>query len=240
MKREIFGKNKLLFIVAAVYAALFAFMPDKALKSAGNSIYYLKEMIEVMPVIFILTALIEAWVPREFIMRGFGEKSGIRGRAFSLIFGSISAGPIYAAFPICGMLLGKGASIANIVIVLSAWAVLKIPMLVNEAKFLGADFMAVRWVLTVAAIFTMAHLTELFVKKADIPALHGKGEVLEIREKYCLGCGMCARLTPQYFEMRDNKAAVKAVPDTGEAKEAVLDSAKKCPAGAISFKSERG
>ena len=31
--------------------------------------------------------------------------------------------------------LKKGASISNIVIILSAWAVIKVPMLANEAKF---------------------------------------------------------------------------------------------------------
>jgi hypothetical protein len=47
----------------------------------------------------------------------------------------------------------------NLVIILSAWAVIKVPMLLNELKFLEFEFMAVRWVLTVIAIvvFFMDH-----------------------------------------------------------------------------------
>ena len=40
----------------------------------------------------------------------------------------------------------------SIIIILSSWAVIKIPMLLNEAKFLGAKFMIIRWLLTVIAI----------------------------------------------------------------------------------------
>jgi uncharacterized membrane protein YraQ (UPF0718 family) len=64
-------------------------------------------------------------------------------------------------------LLKKGASISNIVIILSAWAVIKVPMLANEAKFLGVNFMAVRWVLTVTAIFVMAYMVGKIVKKGS-------------------------------------------------------------------------
>jgi len=41
--------------------------------------YYIIEMLQIMPVIFILTSIIEAWVPKEVIMKGFGEKAGIKG-----------------------------------------------------------------------------------------------------------------------------------------------------------------
>jgi hypothetical protein len=39
-------------------------------------------------------------------------------------------------------------SISNIVIILSTWAVIKVPMLLNESKFLGTKIMFNRWVLT--------------------------------------------------------------------------------------------
>ena len=45
-------KNKLLIIVAVIYLILFALMPDKATTAIKNSIYYLIEMFEVLPVIF--------------------------------------------------------------------------------------------------------------------------------------------------------------------------------------------
>jgi uncharacterized membrane protein YraQ (UPF0718 family) len=82
---EILKKNKLPLFVVLVYAALFVFSPDKAMKSVGNSVYYLLEMMQVLPVIFLLTVVIEALVPKEMIIRGFGKNSGIKGNLLALL-----------------------------------------------------------------------------------------------------------------------------------------------------------
>ncbi len=233
-------RNKLLILVALAYLAIFIMSPNKAIMSVENSVYYLIEMFQVLPVIFLLTVVIEALVPKDLIIRGFGEESGLKGNFFALLFGSLSAGPIYAAFPISKTLLGKGASVSNIVIILSAWAVIKVPMLANEAKFLGANFMAVRWVLTVIAIFIMAYLTGLFVKKEDMRSAESGQETreLEINEGYCIGCGLCVKLLPEYYEMKEQKAVVKKMPEGKKAKQAVRESAERCPAKAIIFDME--
>ncbi|MHB1153763.1 MAG: permease [Eubacteriales bacterium] len=237
---SIIKKNKLLLAVALAYAVIFIVSPDKALKSVNNSIYYLIEMLQVLPVIFLLTVVIDALVPKEVIMQGFGEKSGIKGNLLALLLGSISAGPIYAAFPISKMLLGKGASITNIVIILSSWAVIKVPMLANEAKFLGLNFMIVRWILTVAAIFIMAYITAVIVKKKDIIKEEvAESNVFEIKEEYCIGCGLCAESLPEYYHMVNNKAAVIAVPAGKEKIEAVIKSVNECPTNAITFKQSK-
>ncbi len=228
-------KNKLLFLVALLYAVIFIVSPDKATKSVGNSVYYLIEMLQVLPVIFLLTVVIEALVPKEMIMRGFGEKSGFKGNLLALLLGSISAGPIYAAFPISKTLLGKGASIPNIVIILSAWAVIKVPMLANEAKFLGVNFMMIRWVLTVIAIFVMAYITGMLVKKKDLPADSDTARGLEIKEDYCIGCGLCVKMFPEYYVMNNNKAVVRKAPEGKDALEAIQESVEKCPSKAIMF-----
>ncbi len=233
-------KNKLLVIVTFVYGILFIAMPDKAIQSVNNSVYYLIEMIQIMPVVFLLTVVIEALVPKEMIMKGFGDKSGIKGNVFALILGSISAGPIYAAFPISKALLGKGASISNVVIILSSWAVIKVPMLANEAKFLGVEFMAVRWVLTVIAIFAMAYTMNAIVKKKDLPVEENqKAGTVMIKEEYCIGCGICVKLSPNHYKMKNNKAVVVSHPEGQEAIKAVLNSVEKCPSDAISFSKDR-
>ena len=148
---SIVKKNKLLALVALAYLVLLIISPEMAKKSVGNSLYYLLEMFQVLPVIFLFTVVIDALVPKAMIMQGFGEKSGFKGNVLALLLGSISAGPIYAAFPISKSLLSKGVSVSDIVLILSAWAVNKVPMLTNVAKFLGVDFMLVRWILTVRA-----------------------------------------------------------------------------------------
>lgn len=230
-----FKKNKMLILVAVVYLLLWIAAPEKALRSLDNSAYYLLEMLQVLPVVFMLTVVIEALVPREMILRSFGEGSGLRGNLIALLFGSLSAGPIYAAFPICRTLLNKGASVANMVIILSAWAVIKVPMLANEAKFLGAEFMAVRWVLTVAAIFAMAYLTGALVKRRDMPALAGgeNRKPLAIKQEYCIGCGLCVKTLPVYFEKAEGKARVKDVPVDQTDFPSIREAAKQCTSMAI-------
>lgn len=233
-------KNKLLASIGLIYLMLFIFMPDIALKAAGNSGYYLFEMFEVLPVIFLLTVVIEALIPKEMILKHFGEDSGFVGNLLSLLLGSISAGPIYAAFPICKMLLHKGASVINIVILLSTWAVIKLPMLANEAKFLGLRFMVTRWLLTVVAIFIMAYVSAFFVKKGDIPLQRsGTSEKpLEINENYCIGCGLCVKLAPEYYRMNGKKAVTKDVSEPITVTVPLKLSVQKCPTQAIAFHSE--
>jgi uncharacterized membrane protein YraQ (UPF0718 family) len=162
--------NLFILIVAAAYTGLFVIRPDMSVSSMKNSAYYIKEMIMIMPVIFVLTALLDLWVPKENIIKYLGKDAGAKGAVLSLILGSISAGPIYAAFPLCVMLYKKGASIRNLIIILSAWAVIKVPMLLNEMKFLGFRFMAIRWVLTVTAIFFFSWIASKIVKDSDLPA----------------------------------------------------------------------
>lgn len=233
-------KNKLLVLVFLIYGGMFIFVPQKAIKSVNNSVYYLLEMLQVLPVIFLLTALIDAWIPKETIIKRLGNKSGFLGNVFSLLLGSLSAGPIYAAFPLSKMLLKKGASITNIVIILSSWAVIKVPMLLNEAKFLGAQFMAVRWVLTVIAILIMGYLTTIFVKKKDLPDIKSDDKStisLEINEDYCIGCSLCAEIAPKYFEMNDDKAKVKPIDIDKDDIKNIKSSAEKCPTNAINLSS---
>lgn len=233
----ILKKNKLIVLVLAVYLSLFIVSPQKAIRSLDNSIYYLIEMVQILPVIFLFTVVIEALIPKVWIMKGLGEKSGIKGNLFSLLLGSVSAGPIYAAFPISKTLLKKGASVTNIVIILSSWAVIKVPMLANEVKFLGVKFMGLRWLFTVISIFIMAYLMGAFVKKKDMLETRAKEEesILSIKEEYCIGCGLCTKTLPNYYEMKNNKAIVKQIPKNKKEIEEVVLMVERCPVNAILY-----
>ncbi len=195
-------------------------------------------MLQIIPVVFILTSLIEAWVPKTVIMKNLGEESGIKGPVISLLLGSVSAGPIYAAFPICKMLLKKGASIANIVIILSAWAVIKVPMLANEAKFLGPRFMVIRWLLTTTSIFVMAYIISAVLKKEDtIPqntaADYNETDLVTVEKQYCTGCGICSKLLPDFFQSEGGKAGIKKQPMDSKEINKIMSIWEKCPTKAI-------
>lgn len=232
--------NTFLFVVICLYLLLAIFMPGKALESVSNSLYYVKEMLMIMPVILLLTALITAWVPKDAIEKNLGKDSGFKGSLFSFLLGSFSAGPIYAAFPVCKALLAKGASISNIVILLSTWAVLKVPMLINESKFLGPKFMIVRWLLTTTSIFLMGYITSKFVTKEDLPAdpLDDIAEdiLLHIATDYCIGCGLCAKISPNHFQMDGKKAKVVSQDIDDDERILVDEAIGKCPPKIISFR----
>lgn len=186
----------------------------------------------IMPVIFILTALLDLWLPKEKVIRYLGKESKGKGIVFSFALGSISAGPVYAAFPMCVMLHKKGASIRNIVIILSSWAVIKIPMLINEAKFLGLKFMAIRWVLTVIAIIVFSWITAKIVRDKDLPEAPPEQTGLALNRDACIGCGLCAGQYPELFEMEGKKARVRqsGSPDTQRLEQAM----GVCPVKALS------
>lgn len=237
---SVMKRNKFPVIIAFVYILLLIIQTDKGIQAIDNSVYYLVEMIEIMPVIFLLTVSIEVLIPKKWIIKHFGDKSGLFGNVLSLILGSISAGPIYAAFPICKSLVSKGASVNNVVIILSSWAVVKVPMLANEAKFLGPEFMGVRWVLTVIAIFVMGYIMNFIVKKSDIPTEkqeYKKG--LVIKKDYCVGCGICAKLIPEVYTIQSGKAEIISSDgleslDRSESIK-IRDSVDKCPVKAIVY-----
>lgn len=235
--KQVIINNKFFVIVLLAYIIVSIFMPDKSVQSLRNSLYYVKEMLMIMPVILLLTSLITAWVPRKTIENNFGKDSGFKGSVFSFLLGSFSAGPIYAAFPVCKALLAKGAGISNIVIILSTWAVIKVPMLLNEAKFLSPKFMIIRWILTTISIFAMGYITSILVKKEDIPKDEidiGVGEdKLYINHEYCIGCGLCAKMVPNYFEISNKKASVINQDIKEDEMMTINEAIEKCPAKVI-------
>ena len=120
------------------------------------------EMLSFLPPIFVLLGLLDVWVERETMMKYMGRGSGLRGMLIAFILGSAAAGPLYAAFPMAGVMMKKGASMFNIFIFIGAWSTTKIPLIMFETATLGFRFMAMRLVFNIAGIFIIALLLEYF------------------------------------------------------------------------------
>jgi uncharacterized membrane protein YraQ (UPF0718 family) len=224
--------NTFLLLIAVAYILMFIIKPDMGVTSIKNSAYYIKEMI--MPVIFLLTALLDTWIAKEKITKYLGKESKVKGIILSFVLGSISAGPIYAAFPMCVMLHKKGASVRNLVIILSSWAVIKVPMLLNEAKFLGMKFMAIRWVLTVIAIVVFSWIVAKIVKDEDIVQKEEKASGLTLNKESCMGCTLCTKNYTEIFGMQGKKAYIKSF-DSEIDKEKLNQTKMACPVSAIRY-----
>jgi uncharacterized membrane protein YraQ (UPF0718 family) len=228
-------ENLFLTIVAMAYIVMFIINPTMGTASVKNSGYYIKEMLLIMPVIFALTALLDMWIPKEKIMRYLGKEAGAKGPFLSFVVGSISAGPIYAAFPMCVMLHKKGASIRNVVIILSSWAVIKVPMLLNEAKFLGPKFMAIRWVLTVIAIIIFSWIAAKIIKDEDLPGEKPTESGIHINREACMGCALCVKNYPEVFKVENKKAITKSYEGLNLDMYKLENAISSCPVNAISY-----
>ena len=133
-----------------------------ALAITGDNVL---EMLSFLPPIFVLLGLLDVWVDRETMMKYMGRGSGTRGMLLAFILGSAAAGPLYAAFPMAGVMMKKGASMLNVFIFIGAWSTTKIPLIMFETATLGFRFMALRLVFNLAGIFLIAFILEREVRR---------------------------------------------------------------------------
>lgn len=140
-------------------------LPEIGLKSFSLTKQNFFEMISVIPPIFVLLGLLDVWVDRATMMKYTGKGSGIKGVLIAFLLGSAAAGPLYAAFPVAGVMLKKGSSLFNVFIFIGAWSTTKIPMLTFEAASLGLTFMLIRLLLSIIGILLIAVTIEKLLKE---------------------------------------------------------------------------
>lgn len=101
------------------------------------------------------------------MIKYMGKGSGIKGLLLSFIIGATAAGPLYAVFPVAGILLKKGTSIFNVLIFIGAWSTMKIPLLIFESTALGYNFSMLRLGINIIGIPLIAFIINLFLKEED-------------------------------------------------------------------------
>lgn len=143
-------------MLVVVNGALVLIAPDIGTDAMNITMKNLLEMMSVIPPIFILLGLLDVWVDRATMIRFTGKGSGLKGALISFMIGSAAAGPLYAAFPVAGMMLKKGSSLFNVFIFIGAWSTTKIPMLTFEAANLGPTFTLLRLALSIVGILLIA------------------------------------------------------------------------------------
>jgi uncharacterized membrane protein YraQ (UPF0718 family) len=138
----------------------------------------LTEMLSILPPIFLLLGLMDVWIPRETMMKYMGRDAGLRGGLLAFAMGSAAAGPLYAAFPVSGMLLKKGVTLSNVFIFIGAWSTTKIPMLLFEASSLGWKFTAIRLLCSIAGILMISFLLEKTTSENERKRLYKRAQDL--------------------------------------------------------------
>jgi len=163
---KLLKKFKFPLLIGLVFIGMAIWVPVTAVHSSKVTLDYFKEMVLILPPVFILMGLMEIWVSKNKIQKWLGSGSGIKGVAISVALGALPTGPLYVAFPMTASLIHKGASIKNMVIFLGSWAALKIPQLMVEIKFLGVSFTLLRFLLTLGALLLVGLLMETVLRKS--------------------------------------------------------------------------
>ena len=153
-------RYKVFLIFLVLNIAVLIFFPQIGIESVLITKNSLIEMMSVIPPIFILIGLFDIWVKRETLIKYMGKGSGITGVAIAFFIGSVAAGPLYAAFPVAGVLLKKGSKLSNVFIMIGAWSTTKIPLLLFEATSLGYKFTLLRLGIDLIGILVIAILLE--------------------------------------------------------------------------------
>ena len=172
----ILKKYRSFIIVLLAVLMLTIINYDLGTKALSITAYSFKEMLLVIPPVFILLGLLDIWVPRETIVKYMGEDSGLKGILLSFFIGSAAAGPLYGAFPIAAVFMKKGVKFTNILIFIGAWSTTKIPMILFEVASLGPKFAITRLFIDIPGIIIIATILSKLVSKDEIDEIYINAE----------------------------------------------------------------
>lgn len=171
-------KYKFFIITLIMLIILFFINYSLGVKALSITAFSFKEMLFVIPPVFILLGLLDTWVPKETIVKYMGEDSGIKGVLLSLLIGSAAAGPLYGAFPVAAVFMKKGVKFTNVMIFLGAWSTTKIPMILFEMASLGTKFAFTRLVVDIFGIIIISRIISNLIPKKEIAKIYFNAEKL--------------------------------------------------------------
>ena len=176
--KKLIKRYAFLLVSLAALGALFIFDTQRGVAASQTMFFTVKEMLLVIPPIFILLGLLDVWVPRETMVHFLGEGSGLKGIVIAVLLGTAAAGPLYAAFPVAGIFLKKGAKFSNVVLFLGAWSTTKVPMVAFEVASLGPLFGFVRLGLSLVGISIIALIMNSAMKKEEKEKIYQNAQEL--------------------------------------------------------------
>jgi uncharacterized membrane protein YraQ (UPF0718 family) len=174
--KNIIKRYRLFIIVSIVLVILTFYNKTLGMEALSITAYSFKEMLFVIPPIFILLGLLDIWVPRETMVKYMGEDSGLIGILIAIFIGSAAAGPLYGAFPVAAVLMKKGVKFSNILIFIGAWSTTKIPMFLFEASSLGLKFALTRLFIAIPGIIVIAFILSTMFSKDEIKEIYRNAE----------------------------------------------------------------
>ena len=176
--RQLMKRYRAFLVVLVLMIVLFLVNRDLGGSSFEKAGFTIKEMLMILPPIFVLLGLLDVWVPREAMVRFMGDGSGIIGIILAMLLGSAAAGPLYGAFPVASVFMKKGVKFSNILIFLGAWSTTKIPLVLFELQSLGVRFALTRLALNIPGIHIIAWVINSLLSEKQIAEIYRKNAAM--------------------------------------------------------------
>lgn len=129
-------------------------------------------MLKIVPPIFLMIGLLDIWVPKETMIKLMGDKSGIVGILIAFFLGTMTAGPLIAAFPVAMVMLKKGARYSNVLFFLMIWSSSKLPILFFQASTLGLKYTIVSNATLILFYLVGSIIIEKMMSKNDMKKIY--------------------------------------------------------------------
>ncbi|WP_332447526.1 permease [Sphaerochaeta sp.] len=174
--KSFFRRYRVFLVGACILLALGVLNRELGVSVVQKTAMQLKEMLLVIPPIFILLGLLDEWVPKQTMVAYMGEGSGLKGILLAFFIGSAAAGPLYGAFPVASVFMKKGVKFTNVLIFLGAWSTTKIPMFLFESTALGLPFALTRLAIDIPGIILIAYALKALLSKKEIETIYANAQ----------------------------------------------------------------
>jgi len=135
-----------------------------------NFFSFFKEVIIVLPAIFIFIGLFDVWIKRATIESHLGIKSkfAAEGYFWAILLSTLNVGGMLLSFPMAYSLYKKNARLSVVLTYLCASGLLRINMIVFEITSLGLKFTIIRILTAIPLVIISSIIIE---KKFNIVVL---------------------------------------------------------------------
>lgn len=158
-------------VTLLVTVIIYLINHDKGIQVAVLFFKTCKSTIPILLLMFLLLSFLKFGMDTNKLQENVNKRNGISNIIFAYLFGTLVSGPIYPGFTLSKILLQGGVKIKIIVVMLSVWATLKIPMLPYELKILGSKLCIIRWIITGVTIMFLSIVCEkvyIIIEKRSI------------------------------------------------------------------------
>ncbi|MCL2891683.1 hypothetical protein [Brenneria tiliae] len=156
-------RNKL-FVCSLLMLAIIAWINKADFLIIGTDILHVcGQTLVILILMFGLLACIKPILDSGVIKEKISRASDYKSMTLAALLGLVISGPIYPGFTLGKMLLANGVRVKTIIILLSVWGTLKLPMLPFEIDILGGKYTLIRWVVTGIGIVIMSLLCDFII-----------------------------------------------------------------------------